>query len=467
MNSLEFKYSDNLFNTLANKLRDVSYLLGKFSIDSTKVRVPAELCNILDPNISAAFYLVNKQTGEELDEDEYKRTAKWFESGDGISIKIGVEQQTSVKGTIRSFVVFLLSSKILKEDYIRGIDQTNIRVIYDYIIGLNVIDFSYDDFLDASLTDTDIKRDMRRSLVDFEIMKNLAKKYAKSSVSFGTGYRAWWSNTNKGFQFSDRKTTAFRTQPYFKVYHKPTELVNRSNDFYTKYLSNIDLSDVVRYEFTIKNRDHFEYLFGFRDNTFRSFLGLSQKQLMKVQRKAFEKHFLFVKSTDKRLNGLRPATIFLYNFIDYLILNTELSEEQILELARETIASPVARSRAKKKLEQIIYELKVMSKESSDKLEKNNYNYVWFKEQFDMAGDLFMKDKEATSTKNEIMNLSNINTIRQNFTKDQLSSQMKSLVKQLVEVTKRSQLDKFGNKPKDLIAIEKKIENLNSVINSY
>ena len=127
----------------------------------------------------------------------------------------------------------------------------------------NFLSFAYDDFLDASLTDTDIKRDMRRSLVDFEIMKNLAKKYAKSSVSFGTGYRAWWSNTNKGFQFSDRKTTAFRTQPYFKVYHKPTELVNRSNDFYTKYLSNIDLSDVVRYEFTIKNRDHFEYLFGF------------------------------------------------------------------------------------------------------------------------------------------------------------------------------------------------------------
>lgn len=445
-------------------------MLGKFSIDSTKVRVPAELCTILDPNISAAFYLVNKATGEELDEDEFKRTAKWFESGDGISIKIGVEQQTSVKGAIRSFVVFLLSSKILKGDYMRGITQSNVRVIYNYIIALNVIDFSYDDFLDASLTDTDIKRDMRRPLIDFEIMKNLAKKYAKSSVSFGTGYRAWWTNTNKGFQFSDRKTTAFRTQPYFKVYHKPTELINRSNEFYTKYLSNLDISDVVRYEFTIKNRDHFEYLFGFRDNTFRSFLGLSQKQMMKVQRKAFEKHFLFMQSTDKRVVGVSPTDIVYYNLIDFLILNESFSSEQILDLALESIISPVARSRMKGKLERIIHELTIMSRESKDKLSENNRSYDWFKEQFDIEGDLFKKDGPKRK-ESEIMNISNIEVIRKSFSLQQLCNQLQqkneALEKIKLDVEAKKLIDKFGNKPKHLIDAEKKIEQLLLVINSY
>ena len=65
----------------------------------------------------------------------------------GITLRIAQVSRVVGVGANEMRFVIQVNSKMLKDKYFEGMTLDNIRLIYDYIIGHNIIEFSYEDFL--------------------------------------------------------------------------------------------------------------------------------------------------------------------------------------------------------------------------------------------------------------------------------------------------------------------------------
>ena len=53
------------------------------------------------------------------------------------------------------------------------------------------------------------------------------------------------------------RTTKFKTNPFWKLYYKELELKSKSLEFKEKYLKGQDITNLIRFEYTIKNNKQF------------------------------------------------------------------------------------------------------------------------------------------------------------------------------------------------------------------
>ena len=325
--------------------------LGEISIDSLKIRIPIHQIKIVDESITSKWLLVNEKTGD-IDETYFKENS-FKVSNNGISIRYGIEKQQTARQRIEPFLIILLPSKILCNRYFEGFTATNIEIVYNALISHKVVDFSLKSFLNAECTDVDFKKD---TILDLDTYNTSIKKIidlAKPSKKKNQGYNIFNSVDNKGIEFSDRRTTSFKSNPYLKIYHKEVELTNNSETFARNYLQEVDIANVVRIECTVKNKAHFRYL-GIEDTRLQKLLELSPEAKEKIMSSTLAKHL------EPRLNEIvnkaeiKPNDRILYNFIISL-MKSGFSFQTIRDvIAISGIDCKVTRSRKRKEMN-IIY----------------------------------------------------------------------------------------------------------------
>lgn len=268
-----------LFDTIKNEI----------ALDSFKIRIPLSLVELIHPAFKDELSVINTTTGE-IDSDYFKKNSHAiFENG--IKIRFAIEEQTTSQNTRLKYLIILINSKILKSSYFEGITQNNIHLVYDELIKLKVANFTFDAFISSEITDVDFKQDYtyKGSHDDFRKMITQLFNATRESKSRDKGCRSYTTKSNMGIEWSKRETIAFKTSPFVKIYHKEIELKNKSSEFANEYLREIDYSDLVRIEATVKNKKHFR-TFGVDITALDYILRLDAKVKENIIKTAFKKH---------------------------------------------------------------------------------------------------------------------------------------------------------------------------------
>jgi hypothetical protein len=233
--------------------------------------------------------VINSDTAEI--EQEFNRTKKEY-SFKGFSIYASIVKGIRVsKDRFADCLILLVNSKALKSNYLQGITVDNIKQIYNQIIEVGIIDCSYDEFLNGAGTDVDFKCDFTLPLDEYKELIKVCALMTKESSNRDKGSTTFKEKTNYGISWSVRKSSKYLTNPYLKIYHKEIELKERSNDFRELYLNDVDITNRIRIETTVKNRTHFKKL-GLNSSTLKDILYLSQEQIKSIFSIGVNSHLL-------------------------------------------------------------------------------------------------------------------------------------------------------------------------------
>ena len=285
----------------------------KISMDSGKVRIPLSEVELIGDNLGKIHTVVNKETGESF--DDFKKNSEKY-NYKGVSVHWRLEDQYD-KGIVKEYLVILINSKIFRGlKYFEGITNDNSKLLYDSIIELGIAKFSYASFLKAQCTDIDFKRDDYCKLFGDVILqiKNISKPSALSNRGYNIlDTRKKGILINQGIEFGKRKTASIG-YPYLKFYHKFIELVYNSSEFYREYIEplNLDIENLVRTEFTIKNKAHF-LKYKIVDTSLENILNLDQSALESIMKDILRIHL------DQRIKVIIPK--LKLNIMDSFLLN--------------------------------------------------------------------------------------------------------------------------------------------------
>ena len=283
----------------------INLIIGKhihfYSLDSLRIRIPFHLVNILSDQLNKEFHLLSDETGEIVESSKFKKEA--VESKEiGFSYYFKIEKIPDHKlGGTNKFVTVLMNAKMLKERYFEGITSENINLVYTGLIDLGIIDISEETFYDARATDIDIKYDsyFKKQPLKANIRQLLTS--ALSSSKIGKGYKEWiQGEKNVGCEFGRRESSS-SANPYFKIYHKETEMRERAKTalFKSAYLDKVNIKDLTRIEFTLKDKKMMND-YGLNSNRLGNILALTQKDFNSVHTIMLSKHFGKIKKSKEK-----------------------------------------------------------------------------------------------------------------------------------------------------------------------
>jgi hypothetical protein len=279
-------------------------------IDSAKISIPINYCEILNKDLIDTFQLdrTNLNTGEQTTTSTYTGEPFILNTDYGTYYKIWIENQPSGKGISETFLSILINSKHLGVNYFKGITSATVHLLYENVMQQNVFKCTLNDFLKSRYTDTDIAFDIQEMTKEhFEILK--------SNIKSSTLYPELWTSThqpkNSGIWTPKTprnvKPRAFATpsKPYVKFYDKQIDFETRSNVF-AQHFDLIEQSkNVVRFEATIKNSEHKKLL---KIQELKTFADLLNSDLTKIASDIFKRYFekrKFVKqNTDTPMDKL-------------------------------------------------------------------------------------------------------------------------------------------------------------------
>lgn len=261
--------------------------------DSLRIEIPIEYVSNTDYLRGMVSTKYNELTSEII---EQKLTPSYFKNDSGIktTMYLSKERFKNHAGADYTKLVIYANSKILKENYFQGLRLSNIEEVYDYIISLDIAKFSIDSFLHKSTCfNIDYKRDFfctRNELL--RLMKNLAD-CSYDSKKRDVGYNQFTKTDNTGIEFGNRDTDSYN-HVYWKIYAKTLELYGKSekkgsNEFRENYLSAYDIADIVRSEFTFKDKKTTDH-FGIKDRSLNGILSIPQSELNKMQNKVISNY---------------------------------------------------------------------------------------------------------------------------------------------------------------------------------
>ena len=253
------------------------------SIDSLKVRIPIVLVDIIDNSVRSSWIAVNEETGE-VDPDYFKQNSltKYIDKQETVKVRFGIERQRTERKTVEEFLTVLLPAKILGSRYFEGITTDNVRFVYNQIMSVNVVSFTFETFTDKSFcTDVDFKLDFICG--GFEKLIRQMSSNATPSKVRGDGMRLFTSKDNQGIEFNERKTQRYRTKPFLKLYQKCIELSTDKNKAFTDaHLGSTGIDpNLCRVEATVKNKKHFRQL-GIDNTSLGALLLLTDKQCKNI-----------------------------------------------------------------------------------------------------------------------------------------------------------------------------------------
>jgi len=332
-------------------------LVDGISIDSLKVRIPMYRVKVLDQSLPSDAWIAYNETTGETDPDYFKQNSltKYIDPCQIVKVRFGIEQQGAKGRPTEEFLVILLSSKVAGERYLEGITIDNAPLVYEKVIGTGVASFTYETFIHESFcTDVDFKRDFICESFD-KLVRRLYQS-AKPSKKRDIGARSFNEKNNKGVEFNERKTQAYKTSPFMKVYQKSLELNTAKNiDFLHEYIGwqGVD-PNLCRIETTIKNKKHFRQL-GITDTSFFSLLTLTGEQKEGIIRKAVECNL------EPRVVPLRtPKNMSINKLIHYnsitMLIHQGYSFDTVKECLLTGVDGKTNRYRKGRELEEIYAE---------------------------------------------------------------------------------------------------------------
>lgn len=325
-------------------------LNNSYEVDSLKLRIPFENVKVINQELLGNLILINDITGEE--KGTFKE--RCFSVNDnGIHTYFGIEKM-NITGKSKDYLVMLINSKLLESNYFQGITETNKKQIYNKLLSYNVVSFDYKDFENAVGTDIDFKKDLRIN-ESFDLitsyMLTITKEQSKSIC------KRYKKENNKGIQWSRREETKTDSRPYFKIYHKGIDLLNKENgEFYNTYLKGIDVSDIVRVEFTIKNKKHFRK-YGIEETTLNNILSIPNEVKNKMFQDAVSNHLDIYEIKPQVIReNLRPNDIVILASMDMLMQTKELTSDKMIQYLVQNISDVSQKSKKKKELTQLYQE---------------------------------------------------------------------------------------------------------------
>ncbi len=128
-------------------------------IDSLSLKIPFLLCDILDlriTSLTSTYY----ESLESHDED-LNPPKPLLIKNNGISIRIQLISIPEFDRILNSsnnvqYISLTISSKLLCENYFQGINSKTIQQIYNFFMGLEVFQCSFQTFLNSKVSDIDV-----------------------------------------------------------------------------------------------------------------------------------------------------------------------------------------------------------------------------------------------------------------------------------------------------------------------
>tara|TARA_R110002153_G_C13266407_1_gene492865 strand:+ start:216 stop:1316 length:1101 start_codon:yes stop_codon:yes gene_type:complete len=329
------------------------------SIDSLKYRIPIHCLKSYNQDLNANMVTLDVDTDEI--EREFKRVSKVFQLQDYI-VRAAIENSPISNGARCDVLAIGINAKQLENKYFEGITTDNIEILYKLIIDLEILDCSLNTFIDEGfITDLDIKKDFPVEMDDFkELIKGcdvMTKESKKSSggndiKSGSKHYAIYWGGA--------RTTKNWKSYPFTKIYHKSIQIAqpkqkNGMREFKDSYLSNIDTSNLMRIETTVKNREHLLSLnIGLKKCNLREILNLNHEQLDKILAKAFNQHL--TRNTSKvfkKEKTMTPSKEIIFSTLCMLINDENYSFDRALKGMIRTIPRGSNKTLKKKEITKI------------------------------------------------------------------------------------------------------------------
>jgi hypothetical protein len=281
------------------------------SIDSCKIRFHLKDVKILDDRLSEKWFEVGEIDGD-IDPALFKLKSLSIRNL-GITTSYAIQKRKVYGGQVVDSVVVLFNSKLLKADYLDGINSNTIATVYDQLIKQKIIDFSFETFVKSALTDVDIKKDFE--VANFKAQLDIVKTMrliTKMSERMNRGCRPFESESNLGIEWNTRKS-ATESSSYVKVYSKDIELNNNSMLFRDSWLNDskgnpLPLPSLMRLEASIKNKKHFKYLLNRKEDEYLQFdldtiLMLSQETFSQMLARMCSQNLTGDKASNRTVNA--------------------------------------------------------------------------------------------------------------------------------------------------------------------
>jgi len=328
-------------------------MLDVIKIDSLQIRIPKYKVNYIDPTFANKYIKVYKDQNNNMSihDNTINLDKNKASTVNGIKTRIAEMHVMTGQSTSEKQIIIQVNAKKLKERYLEGISWNTIHLIYEYLMKLEIVQFSYDDFLSSYVSDIDFCYDFTTSP---ETMKkgnrelyNNIKPSCRSYVK-----QPWNRKENVGINFNTREN-ATPSRPHIKIYHKTLELLYHdkgSAEFARTYLKNIDFKDIGRLEYTIKNREHRKRL-KIECTTLSEYLSLPQEELAPI---IFGGILLYIdkSNTNKVLEDLRGKDKMIYAFVKRCEEHGDTMSE--LYSVLHIYKNPTKKNRAKQQLELIL-----------------------------------------------------------------------------------------------------------------
>lgn len=323
----------------------------KYRIDSFKLLIDS--CELASVNIPNEFILVDKSTGEAV--DEFKKNSLKIPYKD-TCIYVGIFNRVLRKVNISKLMI-LFSSKVAGDNYFEGISKQDVIDVLEHLKFLRYIDYSdvSDLYKKLYAKDVDIKKDMKFHRKDRDKIREFNKQL-KLMFQHDLGeFHLYDSEDNFGLQTFNRDRSSI-SKPFFKWYDKTKEIFAKHYDFLVKlpdYLRN-ELQDnfIYRFEFTMKDKKFFNN-FGI-SNRLEEVLEVASSKWSEIVKILMDKNFQpkakRVTSQDK---GLTPTEKVLALHFHTLWRKYDYTPAEIKLIYIEAQEGKLARHRAKKLFERI------------------------------------------------------------------------------------------------------------------
>jgi hypothetical protein len=241
---------------------------GKRELYENRVSLPAEDVERLRNGEVELDEILNG-----LSDDDFKRKAyipKELKEK-GITVRLMVVSRHFFHGN-GVFLEVLVNSKILMEDYFKGITRETVKVVWKRLNELGLFYVSFEDFLSGLAVDVDFKVDIDEiSEEEFRRFISLLNSIKEGEIHTGL--------KNLGLQYGYRhKKSGYISYPFIKMYYKPVELLSNSPDFLRNFLD-VKGMELARIEGTVKNKKHFQSL-GIPDNELGHLLELPDERIV-------------------------------------------------------------------------------------------------------------------------------------------------------------------------------------------
>lgn len=223
--------------------------LSQFKIDSFSILIPATRFHSYPPIIDGELSTLDLETGEEVE------TKKGYFLYDNKGIKLRVNKKYIPKKG--HYLNFVITAKMLGEDYFNGINYSNLTKIEEFLYNNNFIFVGSSLFTDSFIYDFDICFDF--SMTDLKYHHFLLAVNRELCISSS---RLFYTNTGRniikksvsGYQTLSREDASIKL-PFIKFYNKSLELDTKSSLFVQEHKLSYS-SNIKRLEISIKNSKH-------------------------------------------------------------------------------------------------------------------------------------------------------------------------------------------------------------------